>query len=480
MDINTLYNKINDSIIAQLRNAIGDNNVSADEDKLETYSHDEVPANAYDKKYIAEVLVFPESTEQVSAIVKIAAKHNIPITPRGAGTGLSGGALPAFGGIVMSFEKMNHILELDEANLSITVEPGVVTAEISRLAARHGLLYAGDPCSGDASFIGGNIAENAGGNKVIKYGATGAQLLALEVVLADGSITWFGGKRRKDVTGLDFIHLMAGSEGMLAIITKAILKLLPLPKYSVDLLAAFPDASSAIDFVPHIIADGGLIPASIEFMDKNSLVLVAKYLNTEVPAGNAGAALIIQLEDNDSERLDSEYENIGKLMQKHGAYEVYVADTRTTKDRIWQARKAVPEATAFFYSKYTKEDLVVPTDNVPKLLDIIKNVCDEHKLDFVAYGHAGDGNMHCTIVSPDVADWHDNILSAQKDIYKNLLDLGGTLSGEHGIGFKRKKYIKFFLDKDQIELIKRVKLAFDPQNILNPGKIVEWASGDEQ
>lgn len=473
---NASYNKINDNIIAKLCQAIGNNNISVDKEKIETYSHDEVPTSAYGKKYMAEVLVFPESTKQVSAVVKIAAEYHIPITPRGAGTGLSGGALPAFGGIVMSFEKMNHILELDEANLSVTVEPGVITAEISRLAARHGLLYAGDPCSGDASFIGGNIAENAGGNKVIKYGATGAQLLALEVVLADGSITWFGGKRRKDVTGLDFVHLMAGSEGMLAIITKAILKLLPMPKYSVDLLAAFPDAKSAIDFVPRIIADGGLIPASIEFMDKNSLVLVAKYLNTEVPAGDAGAALIIQLEDNDSDRLDNEYETIGKLMQKHGAYEVYVADTRTTKDRIWQARKAVPEATAFFYDKYTKEDLVVPTDNVPELLDLIKHVCGKHNLDFVAYGHAGDGNMHCTIVSPDTADWHENIASAQKDIYTKLLELGGTLSGEHGIGFKRKKYMKYFLDEEQIELIKRVKLAFDPQNILNPGKIVEWTN----
>ena len=243
------YNKITAEITAALKEKIGAHNVCADEEKLEAYSHDEVPQNAYDKKYTAELLLFPESTEHVSEIMKIAYEHKIPVTPRGAGTGLSGGALPAWGGIVMSFEKMNRILELDEENLTITTEPGVVTAEISRMAAQHGLLYAGDPCSGDASFIGGNIAENAGGNKVIKYGATGAQLLALEVVLPDGSVTWFGGKRRKDVTGLDFVHLMAGSEGILGIITKAVLKLMPLPRHSVDLLAAFPDTQSAIDFV---------------------------------------------------------------------------------------------------------------------------------------------------------------------------------------------------------------------------------------
>lgn len=470
------YGRIDGKIISDLKTAIGANNISVDEEKRKTYSHDEVPASAYQCDYTAEVLAFPESTEHVSSIMKIASAARIPVTPRGAGTGLSGGALPAFGGIVMSFEKMNRILELDENNLSVTVEPGVVTAEISKLAAQHGLLYAGDPCSGDASFIGGNIAENAGGNKVIKYGATGAQVLALEVVLADGSVTWFGGKRRKDVTGLDFVHIMAGSEGILAVITKAILKLLPLPKHSVDLLGAFPDAESAIAFVPRIITEGRIIPSSVEFMDKKALQLVEKYSGSPVPAHGAGAALIIQLEDNDLECLEKQYENIGKLLQSNGAYEVYVADTRSTKDRLWQVRKSIPEAMAFFYNRYTKEDLVVPTDKVPALLEAIKSVCDRRGLEWAAYGHAGDGNMHCTITGPDTENWRDDLHEAQKEIYAEVIALGGTLSGEHGIGFKRREYMKFFLDKEQLELIKRVKLAFDPLNILNPGKIVDWQS----
>jgi len=468
------YGKVTATVIDELTNCVGVNNVSQDSEKLTTYSHDEVPVTAFDKIYVAEVLVFPQSTEQVSEIMKIASKYNIPVTVRGAGTGLSGGAVPAFGGIVLSFEKMNKILELDEANLSVTVEPGVVTSEISHLAAAHGLLYAGDPCSGDASYIGGNIAENAGGNKVIKYGATGAQLLALEVVLPDGSVTWFGGKRRKDVTGFDFVHLMAGSEGTLAIITKAILKLLPLPKHSVDLLAAFPDPESAIAFVPKIISEAGIIPASIEFMDNNSLLTVSKFLNTEVPAQNAGAALIIQLEDSDMERLENEYEAVGKIMQKHGATQIYVADTRTTKDRVWQARKSIGEAIAALYRNYMKEDLVVPTDKVPMLLNAIKNSCDKHSVKYCIYGHAGDGNMHCTLIGGVSPNWHENIVSAQKEIYKQTDAMGGTLSGEHGIGLKRKSDIKYFLDDAQIELIKKVKLVFDPQNILNPGKIVEW------
>ena len=468
------YNKVDEKILSLLISAIGEKNVSSDREKLASYSHDEVPASAYEDEHIAEVLVFPENSSHVTEIMKTASAHRIPVTPRGAGTGLSGGALPAFGGIVMSFEKMNKIIELDEKNLTVTVEPGVVTSEISKFAARHDLLYAGDPCSGDASFIGGNIAENAGGNKVIKYGATGAQILALEVVLADGSVTWFGGKRRKDVTGLDFTHLMAGSEGTLAVITKAVLKLLPLPKHSVDLVAAFPDPETAIAFVPQIIKNGGIIPASIEFMDGKAMELSEKYIGNPVPASGAGAALIIQLEEDDLDVLEKQYEKIGKLSKENGAYEVYIGDTRSTKERIWQARKAIPEATSFFYSRYIKEDLVVPIDRVPDLLEQIKMVCEKRNLEWVAYGHAGDGNMHCTVIGPDTENWHEVLRKVQDEIYPAVIEMGGTLSGEHGIGFKRKEFMKLFLDKNQLELIKRVKLAFDPYNILNPGKLVEW------
>ncbi|NLX75278.1 MAG: FAD-binding protein [Synergistaceae bacterium] len=468
------YGRVDETVINELVSAICSNNVSTDKDKCATYSRDEVPSNFYGREYSAEVLVFPETTEHVSSIMKIASKHKVPVTPRGAGTGLSGGALPVHGGIVMSFEKMNKLLELDHKNLTITVEPGVVTSEITAMATENNLFYAGDPCSGDSSYIGGNIAENAGGNKVIKYGAPGAQVLALEVVLPDGSITWFGGKRLKDATGFNFVQLMVGSEGVLGVITKAVLKLLPLSRYSVDLLAAFKDTATAIAFVPQIVKEGGLIPSSIEFMDKKALSLVKKYLNTEVPAGEAGAVLIIELEDNDMEQLEKIYEKIGKLSQKHGAYEVYVADTRSTKDRVWQARKSIAEAVSTSYTKYTKEDLVVPTDKVPALLEAIEEICTSHKLEWSAYGHAGDGNMHCSIIAPETTDWHDVLTTVQCELYPKVLDMGGTLSGEHGIGFKRKGYMKYFMDESQIELIKRVKLAFDPQNILNPGKMVDW------
>ncbi|MBQ0055950.1 MAG: FAD-binding protein [Synergistaceae bacterium] len=468
------YGKIDGRLLEELKAAAGENNVFTDTAKLAEYSHDEVPANSYDREYIAEALVFPESTDQVSAVVKLAAQHNIPVTCRGAGTGLSGGAVPAFGGIVLCFEKMNRIIELDEANFTITVETGVITDDIVKLAREHNLLYAGDPCSGDKSQIGGNIAENAGGNKVVKYGATGAQLLALEAVLADGTVTWFGGKRRKDVTGFDFVHLLAGSEGTLAIITKAVLKLLPLPKYSADLLAEFADADSAMALVPKIIAEAGLIPVSIEFMDRNSLSFVSRCLKREVPACSSGAALIIQLESSDIETLETDCKKVAETAARYGAQKISLAKTDAEKENLWTARKSIADSIAKLCENYVKEDLVVPADKVPALLFSIEKACAKYGLESSVYGHAGDGNMHCTLIAGDKENWKDLLHKAQKDIYADTKKLGGTLSGEHGIGLKRREYIKYFLDDAQIELIKRVKLAFDPQNILNPGKIVEW------
>jgi glycolate oxidase len=322
--------------------------VSLDPEKRQTYSCDQVPRGHWEDEFLSDVGVFPETTEQIAALLTLANRLRIPVTPRGAGTGLSGGAIPLHGGIVLSTEKMNRILELDENNLTITVEPGVVTAEITKAARAAGLLYAGDPCSGDASFIGGNVAENAGGNKVVKYGSTGASVLALEVVLADGSVTWFGGKRRKDVTGYDFVHLLAGSEGTLGIITKIILRLLPLPTKVVDLLVPFPDTDTAVACVPRIMIEGKVIPASIEFLDRSAIRLVEDYLSTRLPHGDAGAHLIIQLEGNDPETLADEYERIGELCFRHGAMEVFVADNRNVRDKLWKARKCLAEAIMAF------------------------------------------------------------------------------------------------------------------------------------
>ncbi len=471
------FSPINQEHADALAALVGPRNVSTEAEKLAAYSRDEVPASAWDRPYTAEALVFAESTEDVSKILAYANAHRIAVTPRGAGTGLSGGAVPACGGIVLSLEKMNRILELDEENLTVTVEPGVVTSEITKLASAHKLLYAGDPCSGDASFIGGNVAENAGGNKVIKYGATGAQVLGLEAVLADGRIVRFGGKRRKDVTGYDFVHLLVGSEGTLAVVTEVTLKLLPMPEHNVDLLAAFSDLESAIAFVPKIVTQTRILPASIEYIDHQALSLAQRYLNCTLPAGDAGAHLIIQLEGNDPEILADEYERVGDLCLEHGAFEVFVADNRTAKDKLWKARKSIPEAISTFYSHYLKEDVVVPVSKIPALLEAVKDLCTRYPVTFVSFGHAGDGNIHLSLLSgEDTTDWKTPLHEAQEALYRIVESMGGTLSGEHGIGLKRRDLVGFFLDETQQELIRRVKTAFDPNGILNPFKIVPWTT----
>jgi len=472
----TAYAPVTSETVRCLRKILGERNVTVEEEKRLVYSRDEVAAHLWHRPHLAEAVLFPETTEQVSALLSFANERRIPVTPRGAGTGLSGGAVPACGGIILSFEKMNRILEVDTENLTITVEPGVVTADINRAAAREGLLYAGDPCSGDASFIGGNVAENAGGNKVIKYGPTGASVLALEAVLADGSVTWFGGKRRKDVTGYDFAHLLVGSEGTLAVITKIVLKLLPLPSRVVDLLVPFRDVETAMRFVPRIMTEGKILPSSIEFMDRRSILLVERYLNTTMPCHEAEAHLIIQLEGGGTSILADDYERVGDLCLAHGALEVFVADNRNTREKLWKARKSVAEATwAYAPVQVINEDIVVPTSAVAPLMGGLAAITRERDISHVAYGHVGDGNMHVSLyLEEENASWEVLLERARGDLYALVRELGGTLTGEHGVGLKRRDYVPLFLDEAQMALIRRVKLAFDPNNILNPGKIVPW------
>lgn len=478
------YAPVTPGIVKELQALLSQGQVASDEEKLAAYSHDEVTSCYWDRPYLADVLVFPENTEEVASVMAFANENNLPVTPRGAGTGLSGGAIPAFGGILLSLERMNRIIEVDTENLCITVEPGVVTAEITRAAAEEKLLYAGDPCSGDASFIGGNIAENAGGNKVVKYGPTGDNVLALEVVLPDGSISWFGGKRRKDVTGYDFVNLLVGSEGTLGVVTKAILKLVPLPERVVDLLVPFPDIATAVAFVPRIMREGRIMPSSIEFMDSPSVRVTERFLNLAVPfSDKAGAYLIIQIEGNDRESLADDYERVGKLCLEHGALEVFVADNRTMRDKLWKVRKNITEATwAFYPHEHADEDIVVPTSAIPALIDRLDAISQKHGTVSRTMGHVGDGNLHVTVFFPEKTpeDWKMRLSAIQRELYAVVKELGGTLTGEHGVGLKRRDYVPLFLDEAQMELIRRVKLAFDPNNILNPGKLVPWPESQDR
>ena len=466
------FNKVTDSIIKQLQEIIGAANVIVDAEKMEMYSRDETADKLWEK--MPEVVVKPENAEQISEIVKLANRELIPITPRGGGSGLAGGAVPMLGGMVLSLEKMNKMIELDTENLFMVLEPGVTTGEVQKMAKEQGLFYAGDPCSAESSFIGGNVATNAGGNKAVKYGVTGRHVYGLEVVMPNGDIVTYGGKNVKDVTFYDMIHLMVGSEGTLGIITKIWLKLMPLAQCVADLVVPFADMQSAIKVVPKIMT-AGIIPTSVEFMDRVSLLAAEQYLNNKLPfSQETGAYLVCEDEGNTDQQVQEEYEAIGKLCMDNGALEVFVADNISTQDRIWKSRKCYAEALRMISPVYCMEDIVVPISNIPAALDAIEKIAAKFDCKIPSAGHAGDGNIHATILREDRDEhaWHDLKDAVLAEIYTAVYKLDGNLSGEHGIGAKRVSAFYKHMNEGQKAVLHTVKKAFDPNNIMNPGKFV--------
>lgn len=467
------YGRVTPEVIQELVRIVGPSAVVTDEEKMMPYSHDEVSEAIYTS--MPEVVVKPENRDQVSALMRLANRKMIPVTPRGAGTGLSAGCVPVFGGIVVSLERMNKILEVDRQNLFMVVEPGVTTGEIQKRAQAEGFLYAGDPCSAESSQIGGNVAENAGGNKAVKYGTTSRHVYGLEVVLPSGDIMTLGGKCVKDVTGYDLIHLIVGSEGTLGIVTKIWLKLLPRPKFKADLLVPFDSMRVAIELVPKIMAAGGIVPTAVEFMDNMSIRAAEAYLNQSLPQSDSEAYLIIEVEGNSEAQVESDYETVGKLCMERGALEVYVADNMATQDRIWKARKCVAEALRLLSPVYCMEDITVPISEIPRMLAAISGIAQRYHVRIPCFGHAGDGNIHATLLREQMDDekWDKVREGVLEEMYTAAYRLGGNLSGEHGIGAKRRKYLSRFMDPVAVEVIKAIKKAFDPNLILNPGKIVE-------
>ena len=468
-----LYQKVSPEIVARLCGIVQEKNVIyADREKLEKYSHDEVAEKKY--AHMPEVVVKPGSAVEVAAIMKLAKELKIPVTPRGAGTGLSGGAVPVHGGILLSVENMNRILEIDLDNLIIVVEPGVVTNEINAALEKYGLFFAGYPMSLQSCFIGGNVAENAGGGRAVKYGVTGRYILGLEVVLPDGEIVMLGGKRVKDVTGYNLVQLMVGSEGTLGIFTKIILKLMPLPTAKMDLLALFPDIETAMGVVPIIMTKGGIVPAGVEFMDRLSVTTTYEYLGEKMPYPETGAVLLIELDGSRPEQLREDGMAISELLAEHGSLEIYAAETPDTQEKIWKIRRNVAEAFKAISPVQSLEDVVVPISRIPDLMPHLKNLSEKYDVLIPCYGHAGDGNLHATVVKKretSMEKWQEVLPRVLEELYTIVHGLGGTISGEHGIGHKRRAYMPLVMDKGQIELMKRIKKAFDPENILNPGKV---------
>ena len=468
------YGQITCEIVRELAEIVGSRNVFTDEEKMQTYSHDETPAEQYG--HMPGVVVTPTSTKQVADLVKLANKHLIPVTPRGAGSGLSGGAIPIYGGILLSLEKMNKVLEIDCANMMIVVEPGLVTNEINGLVAEQGLFFAGYPMSLESCFIGGNIAENAGGGKAVKYGVTGQYIMGLELVTPEGDVVMLGGKNVKDVTGYDLKKLIIGSEGTLGIVTKAIIKLSPKPKYQTDLLVLFKDVDTAIAAVPIIFSKAGITPTSIEFMDKASVHTSCNYLNEHLPYQQAGSMLLMSVDGTDKAQVDMDAERIGELLMKNSAIEVYVADNYTTQERVWSVRRNIAEAFKVYSPQQSLEDIVVPIGNIPALMPKVAEISRKYCISMPTYGHAGDGNLHTTLVkNPDstIEEWYEIEEKALKELYEAVQSIGGKISGEHGIGIKRKKYYENLIDPVELKMMRAIKSALDPNGIMNPGKIFD-------
>ncbi len=470
------YHKVTKDIVEELKQIVGDKHVIFDdEEKMEEYSHDEVAEVKFHG--MPEVVVKPNRTEEISAIMKLANRENIPVTPQGAKSGLSGGGVAAIGGILLNVERMNRILEIDKANMMAVAEPGIITNDFSAEVQKEGLFFAGYPMSLLTCYLGGNVAENAGGGKAIKYGVTGRYIIGLEVVLPSGEIAFFGGKRVKDVTGYNMVQLMVGSEGTLGIFTKIIVKLIPLPKAKIDMMVLFEDLQTAIDVVPKIMTEVGVIPTGIEFMDQLTLETCCKHLGQNPDQyKNAGAFLIIEVDGNDEEQVLNECLDIGDLCTDNGAIDAFVAQTPADQEKIWALRRNAAEAFKAISPRQSLEDIVVPMSTIPRVLPILRDLSKKHEVFIPCYGHAGDGNLHATVIkNPDHTDehWQDLLPKVLTDLYSEIYKLGGTISGEHGVGSKLKQYLPLVLGKTEIESMKSIKRALDPNNILNPGKIFD-------
>ena len=461
--------EINPEILKKLSNIVGDAYVFIDQETRNHYGHDETE----DYVFPPHVVVKPANTKEISEILKVANDYKIPTTPIGARTGLSGGALSIYQGIGLSMERLNKILEIDEQNLQVTVEPAVINQVLREAVAEKGLFYPVDPSSMGSCWIGGNIAENAGGARAVKYGVTKDYVLNLEVVLPTGEIIWTGANTLKNSTGYNLTQLMVGSEGTLGVITKAVLKLLPKNSHNVLMLVPFYRANEACEAVSAVFR-AGIVPSALEFMERDAIDWTLKYnsnINVDVNE-KVQAHLLIEVDGNYPEILMQEAEKIMTVLEEFEIDEVLFADTEDQKNALWKMRRSVAEAVRA-NSIYKEEDTVVPRYELPVLLKGIKDVGNKYGFKSVCYGHAGDGNLHVNIIKGDMSDddWNTKVPRGIREIFELTVALNGTLSGEHGIGFVQKNYMDIAFSKVHLELMERIKFVFDPNNILNPGKI---------
>ncbi len=435
----------------------------------EEYSHDELS----NEHIYPDIVVRVQSAEEVSKVMAYASEHHIAVTPRGAGTGLVGASVAVEHGIMIDMTLMNHILELDEDNLTLTVEPGVLLMEIAAYVEERGFLYPPDPGEKSAT-IGGNISTNAGGMRAVKYGVTRDYVRGLEVVLADGTILHLGGKVVKNSSGYDLKDMIVGSEGTLAIVTKAILKLMPLPRKRVSLLIPFPTLAQAIGTVPRIIRSKA-IPTAIEFMERDVILDSEQYLGRKFPDNQADAYLLLQFDGNTMEEIASYYDETAQICLEQGAIDILIADTEERNEPVWKSRGAFLEAIKSSTSAMDEVDVVVPRNRVHEFVEFAHALPKEIGARIKLFGHAGDGNLHVYVLRDNLSDeeWQKVLDLAMEKMYEKARALDGQVSGEHGIGLAKRSYLKQSLPPEQIALMQRVKRAFDPQGILNPHKVCE-------
>ena len=464
------YGRLDEEVCARLRDAVGDDAFSMKEEDRLRYGHDETE----DLVHPPEVVLRPRTTAQVAAAVAVCARHRIPVTPIGGRTGLSGGALCVHGGVGLALDRMDRIVDIDERNLQVTVEPGVITQVLQETVAAKGLYYPPDPGSRGSCTIGGNLAENAGGPRAVKYGVTRDQVLNLEVVLPDGQVVWTGANTLKNSTGYDLTRLMVGSEGTLGIITKAVLRLHPLPRETRSMLVPFADEGKACEAVSAVFR-AGVVPSAMEFIERDAIVWTMRHTEglpaqlSTVPA----AYLLAEVDGNDPDVLMRECATILEVMEAHGAGEVLFAADTAEKDALWHMRRSIPVSVKA-HSTYKEEDTVVPRYELPRLLAGVKAIGARYGFSSVCYGHAGDGNLHVNIIRGDLDEttWNEELPKAVREIFRLTVSLGGTLSGEHGIGLVQRPYMDIAFGEAQLDLMRGIKRVFDPQGIMNPGKVL--------
>ncbi|HPU95862.1 MAG: putative FAD-linked oxidoreductase [Firmicutes bacterium ADurb.Bin153] len=468
------YNRIDGNDIDALVGILGRDRVKTGSLIHDDFCHDELGG----AHRAPDVVVEPLTTEEVSGIMRHAWTRNIPVTPRGQGTGLVGGCVPVRGGILMDMSRMNKVLELDEENLVLTVEPGVLLMEIVDYTTSRGYMYPPDPGEKSAT-IGGNISTNAGGMRAVKYGVTRDYVRGLEVVLADGAVLELGGKVVKNSSGYPLKDLIVGSEGTLAVVTKAMLKLIPLPKKVVSLLVPFGSLETAIGLVPSIIRSKA-VPTAVEFMERPVIRAAEDYLGKEFPDSSAPCYLLLSFDGTGKAEVDSAYQEVAELCLENGAIDVFISSTEERQEIIWKARGAFLEAIKASTSRIDECDVVVPRDRVADFICYTHELESRHGIRIQSFGHAGDGNLHVYVLKDGLSEeeWISRRKAAMADLYGKAKELRGQVSGEHGIGYDKQAQLRESIGATAVGLMKGIKAVFDPKSILNPGKVVCGAETD--